>query len=261
VNSYKRESAFDETSEALDGSGVPLKRTRTLGTLALGGLILSACGPTFGAFRGATTQGQSMFHLYQGFFYTAIAVGAITFSGLLYVVLRFRRRTDTIPHQRHSNVPIEVIYTVIPTLIVIALFVFTVRSENKITAVSSTPNVSVKVTAFQWGWRFTYANGVSIVSQGANYPQLVLPETETTKITLVSQDVVHGFYIPAFNFSRYALPGVTNYFDFNPTTTGTFVGRCSQLCGLYHGEMLFSVRVVTPAQFQSWLTQQKAATA
>ena len=236
-------------------------RGRTGIVLATLAVVLSSCSTAFGGYKGVTTQGQSEASLYQGFMITGIVVAGITFLGLFYVLVRFRRRkgTNRIPAQRHSNLPVEVIYTVIPVLIVIGLFVFTVRSENKITQVSSNPNVSVDITAFQWGWRFTYSNGVSIVSQGANYPQLVLPANETTKVTLVSQDVVHGFYVPAFNFSRYALPGVTNYFDLTPTSTGTYVGRCSALCGLYHGEMLFSVRVVTPSQFQSWLTQQKAA--
>ena len=226
--------------------------------IALGGmaLALSACGSNFGAFRGATTQGQDIFHLYQTFMYIAIAVGAVTFGALLYAIIRFRSRDDSVPFQRHSNIPIEVIYTVVPTLIVAFLFFVSVKVENKVTAVAHDPNLHVTVTAFQWGWRFTYPNGVSIVSQGSNYPQMVLPVNETTTVKLVSQDVVHGFYVPKFDFSRYALPGFTNYFDFTPTTVGTFIGRCAQLCGLYHSEMLFSVRVVSPAQFQTWLSSQ-----
>lgn len=232
-----------------------------LATFSLGAALLSACNPDFGAYRGATTQGKDIFALYQGFWYAAIGVGGLTFGALLFAIFKFRSKDDTIPVQRHSNVPVEVIYTVIPTLIVAALFYFTVKVENKVTAVSSTPNVRLTVTAFQWGWRFTYANGASIVSQGTSYPQMVLPQGETTTVKLISQDVVHGFYIPEFDFSRYALPGVTNYFDLSPTKTGTFIGRCSQLCGLYHAEMLFSVRVVSPTQFRAWLAQQKVATA
>ena len=224
----------------------------------LGALSLSACNANFGAFRGATTQGRDIFHLYQEMIYMAIGVAVVTFGALFFVLLRFRGRGDKngIPRQRHANMKIEVIYTVVPALIVALIFFLTVKVENKVTAVSSAPNLRITVTAFQWGWRFTYPNGVSIVSQGANYPQMVLPVDETTTVKLVSQDVVHGFYIPKFDFSRYALPGFTNYFDLTPNTVGTFVGRCSQLCGLYHAEMLFSVRVVSPSQFQAWLTSQ-----
>ncbi|MDA8118348.1 MAG: cytochrome c oxidase subunit II [Actinomycetota bacterium] len=234
--------------------------------LALGGsaLALSACNVTdFGMHTGATTQGHDIFSLYQTFIYMVIVVAIVTFGGLLYVLVRFGRKNgDKVPRQRHSNVKIEIVYTVIPAIIVAAIFFMSVGTENKVDAVSPNPSLNLTVTAFQWGWRFTYPNGVSIVSQGQNYPQMVLPEGETTKVKLVSKDVVHGFYVAAFDFSRYALPGVTNYFDLTPNKLGTFVGRCSQLCGLYHAEMLFSVRVVTPAQFTAWLNSQgKGATA
>ncbi len=231
--------------------------------LAAGALLLSACKlPTFGAFRGATTQGQNEFHLWQGFIITAIFVGGITWGVLFYAVFKFRRRGDHIPVQTHSNLKWELIYTIIPVLIVIGLFAATFVSENQIDAVSANPALRVTVVGFQWGWKFEYPGGVTIIPKGSTYPTLELPEGKTTTIKLVSNDVVHGFYIPAFNFSRYALPGVTNYFDFTPTKTGSFVGRCSQLCGLYHAEMLFNVKVVSATEFSGWLaTQQQKVTA
>jgi len=93
----------------------------------------------------------------------------------------------------------------------------------------------------------------------SEYPRFELPLGETTHIVLESADVVHTFYIPAFNFGRYALPGVTNNFDFTPVTVGVFAGHCAQYCGLYHSEMLFSVAVVSPAAFQSWLNAKSAS--
>lgn len=250
-------------------TGVEMKRSRfksrsknALG-LALAALALSACNlPAFGGFTGATTQGQNEHHLWQGFIITAIVVGAVTWGALFYAVFKFRRRGDTIPKQTHSNVKWELVYTIIPVLIVIGLFAATYVSEDQIDAVSSHPALRVTVVGFQWGWKFEYPGGVVVVPHGSNYPVLELPKGETTTVKLISNDVVHGFYIPAFNFSRYALPGVTNYFDFTPTTDGYFRGRCSQLCGLYHAEMLFNVRVVGASQFNSWLSaQQKKVTA
>ena len=233
------------------------RRGAKLAGLVVSSVVLAGCSPAFGAYRGATTQGKSTFHLFQGFAIASIFVGGITFGLLFFVLLRFRKKSDAIPKQRHSNVKIEILYTVIPILIVIGLFFFTVKVENKVDALSPTPNVKVTVTAFQWGWKFYYpATNTTVIGSVHHYPQLVLPEGETSAITLVSQDVVHGFYIPAFNFSRYALPGVVNHFDFNPTSVGTYIGRCSQLCGLYHSEMLFSVKVLSAQQFQSWTTSQ-----
>jgi cytochrome c oxidase subunit 2 len=89
------------------------------------------------------------------------------------------------------------------------------------------------------------------------YPTLELPVNETTRIFLRSNDVIHGFYVHAFNFSRYAQPGITNEFEIRPTQTGRFAAQCTQYCGLYHSEMLFNVKIVPQAQFQSWLTQQE----
>jgi cytochrome c oxidase subunit 2 len=134
-----------------------------------------------------------------------------------------------------------------------------VVTENEVDAVSNSPSEIVHVLAYRWGWQFTYdaGNGRSqgvLIKTAAEpkllaqpctsneYPQLVLPKGETVRIVLTSADVIHGFYIQEFNFSRYAQPGVTNEFDFTPTTLGVFTGQCSQYCGLYHSEMIFSVR-------------------
>ena len=76
----------------------------------------------------------------------------------------------------------------------------------------------MKVTAFQWGWEFQYpSENIIVLGHTTQDPDMVLPSGQTTQVTLVSQDVIHGFYVPEFNFSRYAQPGVTNQFDLTPT--------------------------------------------
>jgi cytochrome c oxidase subunit 2 len=221
------------------------------------GLVLSACNiPSFGAFKGNTVQGNSTYHLWQGFFVASIFVGGITFILLALAIIRFRRKGESIiPKQVHGNTKLEVFYTVVPVVIVAILFFFTVRVENKVDTVARNPNLRVDVTGFQWGWKFYYPKyGVTTITKGVDlYPTLELPVGETATFRLVSNDVVHGFYMPEFDFSRYALPGVTNYFDFTPQHTANFIGRCSQFCGLYHADMLFYVHVVSPSQFQSWI--------
>ena len=166
------------------------------------------------------------------------------------------------PRQFHENVPIEILYTVVPVIIVVFLFFFTVLTENNVDAIqpinatltsTGKPVVNITVTAFQWGWRFDYPDlnvgvaGETADGPGNHGPQMVVPVGQTVQITLVSDDVIHGFYVRDFNFSRYALPGVTNRFDFNVIHTGTYNGQCTQICGLYHSEMLFTVRAVSPA--------------
>ena len=246
-----------------------------LSALALG---LGGCSlPTFGAFRGATSQGQTEFKLWSWMTIAGLIVAGIVWGLILWAVIAYRRRDpDRIPRQFHDNLPVEIIYTAIPLIIVGVIFFYTVKAENKIDALAPHPAVTIKVTGFQWGWSFSYLNSagkqIALVETSqarppvlagnptsAEYPQFVLPLGETTQIVLVSADVVHGFYIPAFNFSRYALPGVTNNFDFTPVRTGVFAGHCAQYCGLYHAEMLFSVRVVKPGAFQAWLSSESAA--
>ena len=249
-------------------------RRRALGLAVVAPLTLAGCNfyPSYGASRGATSQGQDTFKLYSGMMTTGIIVGGLVFLLILFTVLRYRRRSDDMPSQFHENIPIEVLYTVIPILIVAVLFAFTVITENKVDAtvpVDATtsqgrPVVDIRVTAFQWGWRFDYPGlNVGIAGETTNGPndhgpQMVVPVGQTVQITLVSDDVIHGFYVRDFNFSRYALPGVTNFFDLDVLHAGTYNGQCTQICGLYHSEMLFSVRAVSPLNFRLWAAAQVA---
>jgi cytochrome c oxidase subunit 2 len=227
--------------------------------LTLAGVALAGCDlPTFGGNRGVTTQGHSEFKLWSGFVIAALAVGALVWILIFWSVIRYRRRNDeSLPKQTRYNMPWEFAYTITPILVVAVLFAFTVATENNVDALNP-PAVRVKVTAFQWGWRFDYSGThVSIIGNYNRNPQLVLPAKETTQITLVSNDVVHGFYVPAFNFSRFAQPGVVNQFDLTPNRSGYFRGQCTQYCGLYHSLMRFSVLVLPSDQYRTWLSGQQ----
>ena len=275
-----RDTLSADRPEGTEGRSAPARsrRWKRVATgLAIGApLVLGGCNfyPTYGASRGATTQGQDTFKLYSGMMTTGIIVGGFVFVLILWTVLRYRRRSDEMPKQFHESIPIEILYTGIPVLIVAGLFLFTVLTENNVDATVPTtarvtttgaPVLQVKVTAFQWGWRFDYPNNNVTVSgevtngPGGLGPQMVLPVGETVQILLVSNDVIHGFYVRDFNFSRYALPGVDNRFDLNIVHTGLFRGQCTQICGLYHSEMLFTVKGVTPVQFQRWTAGEIAS--
>ena len=142
---------------------------------------------------------------------------------------------------------------------VLVLFYFSVVTENSVDAVPAS-NVQVNVTAFQWGWRFSYpGHNVTVIGQELQNPTMVVPVGENVHIVLRSSDVIHGFYVPEFNFSRYALPGVTNQFSFNVNHAGTFRGQCSQLCGLYHSLMIFQVKAVSPSAYEAWLAQNSTS--
>ncbi len=248
-----------------------------LGLLSLG-VLLGGCNlPSFYAFRGATTQGHDSFLLYAGTVIAAIVVGVITYFLILWAVLRYRRRSEAIPRQFQYHIPLEIFYTIVPIVIVLVLFGFTVATENKVDAVAPDPAVKVDVTAFQWGWKFDYVDqhryvegirtedpdpvGLDGQSCPASAktpndclgPGLVLPVGKTVQIDLVSNDVVHSFLVPEFDFSRMALPGVVNRFDFNVTKSGIYRAQCNNICGLYHAQMFFHVVALPAAQFDAWV--------
>jgi cytochrome c oxidase subunit 2 len=232
-----------------------LRRVRRVAALPLAALVLSGCTvPGFGASPGDTTSSKSVYHLWQGFSIGAVIVGGITLALMAWAVVRYRRKGDRIPEQHQYHLPLEVIYTVLPILIVFGLFAATLVVENKETSNPST-NVTINVNAFQWGWQFTYPGTNALVyGQTTESPVMEMPVNTNVHVNLTSTDVIHGFYVHAFNFSRYALPGVVNQFTFRAESTGTFFGQCTQLCGLYHSLMWFRVKVVTPAQYAQWIS-------
>ena len=244
--------------------------------------MLGGCSlPTFYGYKGSTKQAHDEFLLYSGTTIAALVVGVLVAALIAWSVIRYRKRSDTIPRQFQYHIPLEITYTVVPVVIVLILFGFTVVTENRVDAVKADPATKVTVTAFQWGWRFDYPGNVSVTGLTTEDPDpvgldggqcapavdclgpgLVVPAGRTTRITLVTKDVIHGFYVPQFNFSRYAQPGVTNVFDLTVQHSGVYRAQCTQLCGLYHSLMFFHVVALPPAQFQSWLSsQQGAATA
>ena len=209
--------------------------------------------PGFGASAGVTESSKSAFHLWQGFTIAAIIIGGLTLALMVYAMLRYRRKGDRIPEQHQYHLPLEVAYTVVPILIVFGLFAATLVVENKATANPKT-DVVVSVNAFQWGWQFLYPGTNALVyGQTTQSPTMEIPVNMNVHIDLTSTDVIHGFYVHAFNFSRYALPGVVNQFTIRAQKTGTFFGQCTQLCGLYHSLMFFQVKVVSTSDYAKWI--------
>jgi len=240
----------------------PRSRWWAVSAAGIVALVLSGCQlPSFGAFPGKTAQGQDAFKLYQGFFIAGIVIGGIVLVLIVWSVFRYRRRSESMPKQTQYHTLFEIAYTVIPIVVVLVMFGFTFATENNITAISDQPHVTVDVTAFQWGWEFQYPqfSNVKVIGVETQTPQMVLPAGVNVRIFLRSDDVIHGFYVPEFNYSMYAQPGRTNQFEINILHTGTYRGQCTQFCGLYHSLMFFSVKAVTPGQFQSWTQQQELA--
>jgi cytochrome c oxidase subunit 2 len=255
---------------AVPATHTPPRRYRRVAIGALGlvaATALSGCSvgsSNFGSPHGVTKQGEIALHDWRGTFVLSAVVGGIVLGLIAWCALAYRRKPGQteLPRQFQYHIPLEITYTVIPIIIVVAVFAWVYGAEDKIDAVPKNPNVVIRVDAFQWGWKFTYdkpATAVQIAGNINHYPTLVLPSDETVEVHLYSDDVNHSFYVPEFLFKRDIIPGVHNTITFNITTNGLYKGECTQLCGVYHSYMRFYVRVISPSQFTQWMSTQVAA--
>jgi cytochrome c oxidase subunit 2 len=233
-------------------------RGRVLALTGLLMLTLTACSsdelPTFAMpERDVTNQAPRILSLWQGSWIAALAVGALTWGLILWPVIAHRRKRDAtgLPPQTRYNLPIEVLYTVVPFIMIAVFFYFTARDENKIMETSANPDHRITVTGVQWSWQFSYTSdgGATITGTPGKPPTLVLPLGESVQFRLVSDDVIHSFWVPAFLFKLDVIPGQPNTFEITPTKLGEFKGKCAELCGQDHARMLFNVEVVEPSEY------------
>jgi cytochrome c oxidase subunit 2 len=193
------------------------------------------------------------------FLLIAAVVGLVVVVLVIYVVIRFRRRGPALPKQVRENIPIEVAYTVVPLLIVIALFAVTFVSVRAIDEVDADEDLLVEVTGFQWQWQFTYPeSGLTVIGTDAVEPELVLPASATVRFELTSLDVIHSFWIPGFRFKRDVFPAEVTEFQVDVgdrTGVADVKGVCAEFCGLDHDKMRFTVRIVTADEFAAWLDE------
>ncbi len=214
-----------------------------------------------------TSQGQQSASLYPIVFGVAVVIFVLIEGLIVIIAIRFRRRPNQteLPKQTHGNNALEVAWTAIPAAIVMVIFVLSMGVLVNVNADSAVPNVTVDVTGFQWQWTFAYpdlrtASGqpLSYTGSGQDGPVMVLPTGETIRFRLHSKDVIHSFYVPQFFYKLDVIPGRTNEFEATITQPGTFGGQCAEFCGLGHSEMFFTVKAVSPADFQSWSQSELA---
>jgi cytochrome c oxidase subunit II len=236
------------------GAGMTGRRAGQLGAAALLAALMTGCSTRFGAQAGTTNQGQDILHLWQLMVAIALVILALVLGLVVWVVVRYRRHGDDIPSQRQYVIPLEVVYTVVPLLILAVVFGYSWSTQDSVDALSKDPAVVVHVTGFQWQWQFAYPHdGITVTGLPQKRPELVLPVNRTARIVLTSRDVIHSMYIPQFLFKRDAIPGVVNRFDLTPTQEGRFLSRCAEFCGLNHAQMLFYVHVVSDRDFNRWI--------
>lgn len=219
----------------------------------------------FGWPEGITPQATLMRQLWTGSTLAALVVGVIVWALIFWACVLYRRKNRDLPKQTAYNLPVEVVLTVIPFLIIAVLFYYTVVVQTDVEAQAAEPEVTVEVTGFQWNWEFRYLEEtveetdqpISILGDSSASAVLVLPVGRTVQFELVSNDVIHSFWVPEFLFKRDVIPGQNfgydNDFEVTIEQEGAYVGRCAELCGIYHSTMNFEVRAVSPEVFDEYI--------
>ncbi len=223
-----------------------------------------------------TDRGEQIRDLYVIIFAIAVVIFFVVEGLIVWSVVRYRRRPgdDELPPQTHGNAIAEIVWTVVPTILVAFMFVISWQTLNVVDAVSTEPAVKVRATAAQFLWTFDYLPAdydptmqpppepvFSQTSPEGPEGGLVLPVGRTVHLFLESPDVIHAFYVPQFLFKKDVVPGRVNNFQFtiNEEDAGnTFHGQCAELCGVSHNAMHFDLHAMTGAEFDAWLEQSIA---
>jgi len=191
-----------------------------------------------------------MYDLWIGATVTAIMVGLLVWGLIFWCVIRYRKRGEELPVQTRYNLPMEVLYTLTPFLVVAVLFYHTAVTQTDVNKTSP--------------WQFNYRDGIgeeaqtvaSTTGSTTEVPILVLPTGRSVRFELTSRDVIHSFWVPELLFKRDVFPGdVRNEFEvtIDVDKEGAYVGRCAELCGTYHSMMNFELRAVSPEVFDRYL--------
>jgi len=251
------------------------------GLLVAATVLLSGCSDLLwrGFLPGSSThevtdQTGRISTLWRGSWIAALLVGVLVWGLILWCVAAYRKRKDdddTLPVQLRYHVPLEVMYVVLPIVMIGVMFFFTNRDTTAILATDKPADLHVQVIGKQWSWDINYLDdgvydaGVQAadVSQPGGLDNgvvtLYLPVNERVMFTINSRDVAHSFWVPAFLFKMDAIPGRTNTFEVTPTAIGTYRGKCAELCGDYHAKMLFNVQVVSKADYDAHIAALRAA--
>lgn len=251
-----------------EGTRVP-RLVKVVGLIGLVGVAATGCTTDevlrFGWPEGVTPQAESMRQLWTWSVIAALAVGVLVWGLIFWSIAFHRKKSEELPRQFQYNVPLEIIYSVIPFVMVVVLFYFTAVSQNYVMAKEPNPDQTVNVVGFQWNWEFNYpgyqtpdGQPVRTVGSSSEIPLLVLPTNQTIEYNLSSTDVIHSFFVPQFHFKRDTFPhpdknNQDSSFQNTIDREGSFVGRCAELCGTYHSMMNFEVRALSPDKFDHYM--------
>ncbi len=229
---------------------------------------------------GVTPVSKEIYELHMAGFYVCCGIGVVVFGVLIYSLIKFRKSKGAQAAHFHEHLGIEILWTTIPFLILVAL---AIPATIVLAHIHNTEEseLTVKITGYQWKWKYEYLDqGVSFFSiLSTNQDQinnkapkgefyllevdnpLVIPVDTKVKLLITADDVIHAWWVPSLGVKQDAIPGYINENWFYATQTGTYRGQCGELCGVNHGFMPIVVKVVSKDEFKQWVSLHSGSVA
>ncbi len=230
--------------------------------------------------NGVTPLSQDIYSLHMTIFWICVIIGIGVFGVMFYSIYHHRKSRGAVPAHFHESTKAEIAWTVIPMLILIFMAVPATRTLIAIEDTSK-PDLTIKVTGYQWKWHYDYLNdGISFFSTLSTPAEqiqnlapkdpdyllevdnpMVVPIGKKIRILITAADVIHSWWVPMLGVKRDAIPGFINASWAVIDKPGVYRGQCSELCGKDHGFMPIVVKAVTEEEYQQWVASKKAAKA
>ena len=255
--------------------------SRRLGALAGGGLLMisSSAWAELGLImtRGVTSISRDAYDLHMLIFWICVVIGLVVFGVMFYSMYHHRKSRGAVPAQFHESTTVEIVWTVVPMLILIGMAIPATRA---LIAMEDTSNadMTITVTGYQWKWKYDYldedisffstsstprAQIVNDEEKGENYllevdNPVVVPVGKKIRVLTTAADVIHAWWVPDLGWKRDAIPGFINESWATIEEPGVYRGQCAELCGKDHGFMPVVLVAKTEEDYQAWLEDQKA---
>lgn len=222
-------------------------------------VLLSACGTSEQYPQSTLFPKGDFARMVDGVFRTTLLWAFVVFvlveGALLWVIFRYRGKPgDPLPKQTHGNTTAEIIWTIVPALILAFIAVPTIRTIFRTYEVPKGDALVVEVIGHQWWWEFRYPE-LGLVTAG----ELHVPIGRTVSLRMNTQDVLHSFWVPQFAAKRDVFPNRNTTLWFKADTVGNYPGACAEFCGIQHARMKFRVRADTPAEFDAFVATLQAS--
>ncbi len=252
--------------------------------LSIAGLLMAAAASAeygLNMPEGVTDFSQNVFHLHMLIFWICVVIGVLVFGVMLYSIVKFRKSKGAEPATFSHSTKAEIIWTVIPILILVAMAVPSTKSLIELDAPQDM-DMTIKITGYQWKWKYEYldegfgflstlkadSNQARQVGAGVNVntvdnylldvdKRLVIPANTNVRFLLTSDDVIHSWWVPDFGWKRDAIPGFINQAWTHVKEPGVYRGQCAELCGKDHGFMPVVVEVLSKEDYATWVAAQK----